>query len=73
LFCRVAISFKKKYLSTRFFPGSSQLRCILLPLLLSSPFCSDPTVLSYHSCPVFPVSIFLNNFYTPLDCHNCLP
>jgi hypothetical protein len=28
---------------------------------------------AYHSCPAFPVSIFLNNLYTPLHCHYCLP
>jgi hypothetical protein len=28
---------------------------------------------AYHSCPAFSVSIFLNNIYTPLHCHYCLP
>jgi hypothetical protein len=28
---------------------------------------------AYHSCPAFPVSIFLNHLYTPLNCHYCLP
>jgi hypothetical protein len=27
---------------------------------------------AYHSCPAFPVYIFLNNLYTPLHCHYCL-
>jgi hypothetical protein len=28
---------------------------------------------AYHSCPAFPVSIFLNNLYTPLHSDYCLP
>jgi hypothetical protein len=70
LFSDFIILLFKKYLSTRFCPGSFQLLCIFLPLLLSSPFCSVPTVLSYHSCPAFPVSYFpeqlLHSFRLPL-------
>jgi hypothetical protein len=36
-------------------------------------FLADHPVLSYHSCPAFPVSIFMNNFYTPLHCLYSLP
>jgi hypothetical protein len=56
--------------------GSAQalLSCFVFSYFPVCHFLSVLNLLScYHSCPAFPVSIFLDNLYTPLHCHFCLP
>jgi hypothetical protein len=68
----IAISFQKIF---SLCSAQGLLSCSVFSYFPVCHLLSVPTLLSCRITPVLPFLslIFLNNFYTPLDCHYCLP